>query len=84
MAKIIEAQPELLPDNGEPSPDNEHRSPLVRYSRLNVEEGIPYSRTHLAALEARGEFPRRIKLSANVIAWDRAEVRAWRRSRGRG
>jgi predicted DNA-binding transcriptional regulator AlpA len=62
-------------DDGEPSP-------LLRYHQLAA-EGVPFSRQHLATLEERGEFPRRVRLSANVIAWDRAEVRAWRASRQR-
>ena len=56
-------------------------SPMVRYPQLK-NEGVPFSRQHLSTwLEERGEYPRRIQLSANVIAWDRAEIRAWRARR---
>ena len=60
--------------NDETSP---HKAPpLMRYDELRS-EGIFFSRPHLATLEARGEFPRRIRLGANSIAWDREAVRAW-------
>jgi prophage regulatory protein len=39
--------------------------------------GIPYSWAHLARLEAAGEFPRRVRLSAKRVVWVRAEIEAW-------
>lgn len=41
------------------------------------ELGIPYSFQHIARLEKAGAFPQRIRLSANRVAWDYEEVRAW-------
>jgi predicted DNA-binding transcriptional regulator AlpA len=69
-------------DEQSPARDDGEPSPLLRYHEL-AGEGVPFSRQHLQVLEERGEFPRRVRLSANVIAWDRAEVRAWRASRTR-
>jgi predicted DNA-binding transcriptional regulator AlpA len=68
-------------DEQDPARDSS-ASVLLRYHQL-ADEGVPFSRQHLGVLEERGEFPKRIRLSANTIAWDRAEVRAWRTSRTR-
>lgn len=38
---------------------------------------VPYSRNHLRRLEAAGQFPRRVRLGANRVAWLRAEVEQW-------
>jgi prophage regulatory protein len=38
---------------------------------------IPYSTNHLRRLEAQGDFPRRVRIGANRIAWLRAEVEKW-------
>lgn len=38
---------------------------------------VPYSRNHLRRLEAAGQFPRRIRLGANRVAWLREEVEHW-------
>jgi predicted DNA-binding transcriptional regulator AlpA len=57
-------------------PRDDNVSPLVRYHGLKA-EGIHFSRAHLAVLEAAGQFPRRIRLGKNSIAWDRAAIRAW-------
>jgi prophage regulatory protein len=38
---------------------------------------IPYSLNHLRRLEAQGQFPRRIRIGANRIAWLRNEVEQW-------
>jgi predicted DNA-binding transcriptional regulator AlpA len=56
--------------------------PFVRYHQLKP-MGIPFSRQHLNLLESRGEFPKRVKLSARVIAWKLSELRAWMAQRGR-
>ena len=55
---------------------------FVRYPQLK-DYGIPFSRTHLADLEARGLFPSRVRLSANVIAWRLSEIIEWMHRRGR-
>ena len=38
---------------------------------------VPFSPNHLRRLEAQGDFPRRVRIGANRIAWPRAEVEAW-------
>lgn len=38
---------------------------------------VPFSPNHLRRLEAQGDFPRRVRVGANRIAWLRAEVEAW-------
>lgn len=38
---------------------------------------VPFSPNHLRRLEAQGDFPRRIRIGANRIAWLRAEVEQW-------
>jgi prophage regulatory protein len=38
---------------------------------------IPFSPNHLRRLEAQGDFPRRIRIGANRIAWLREEVEQW-------
>ena len=35
---------------------------------------VPFSPNHLRRLEAQGDFPRRIRIGANRIAWLRDEV----------
>ena len=42
-----------------------------------VLQRIPYSANHLRRLEAKGHFPRRIRIGANRIAWLRVEVEQW-------
>jgi predicted DNA-binding transcriptional regulator AlpA len=54
----------------------------VRYHQLRT-MGIPFSRQHLNLLESRGEFPKRVKLSARVIAWRLSEIREWMAKRNR-
>lgn len=38
---------------------------------------VPFSPNHLRRLEAQGDFPRRVRIGANRIAWLRAEVEKW-------
>ena len=38
---------------------------------------IPYSQNHLRRLEAKGQFPKRIRIGENRVAWLRAEVDNW-------
>ena len=38
---------------------------------------VPFSPNHLRRLEAKGQFPRRIRIGANRIAWLRDEVEQW-------
>ena len=38
---------------------------------------IPYSQNHLRRLEAQGNFPKRIRIGANRVAWLREEIDHW-------
>lgn len=38
---------------------------------------IPYSATHIRRLEKSGQFPARVKLGLNRVAWVLQEVEAW-------
>lgn len=49
----------------------------INYRDLKDKFGIPYSWAHLARLEAKGEFPRRVRLSPKRVAWVQSEVETW-------
>ena len=42
-----------------------------------VEEVTGLRKTAIYALEARGQFPSRVKLTAQASAWPASKVRAW-------
>jgi prophage regulatory protein len=42
-----------------------------------AEKGIRYSPAQLRRLENAGEFPRRVQLSANRVAWVESEIEDW-------
>ena len=42
-----------------------------------VIEHVPYSRNHLRRLEAQNQFPKRICIGANRVAWLRDEIDQW-------
>jgi prophage regulatory protein len=46
---------------------------LLDYPALR-ERGIPWSRVHVARLEAAGKFPQHIDLGENSIAWFEDEI----------
>jgi prophage regulatory protein len=48
---------------------------LIR--RDELKRRVPYSLTHVWRLERRGQFPKRIVIGENRVAWDEAEVDAW-------
>ena len=50
---------------------------LVSKKELKTICGIPYSPQHIARLEAAGQFPKRIRLGQNRVAWLLAEVEEW-------
>ena len=61
---------------------SKHRQPrFAQFPDLESDYEIPYSRPSLARLEKDGRFPRRIRLSSNVIVWDRDEIEAWLQAR---
>ena len=47
------------------------------YSRADVLCLTTFSRWKIDDLESKGEFPKRIKLSANRVGWVATEVDAW-------
>ena len=49
---------------------------LLDYQALR-ERGIPWSRVHIARLEAAKKFPLHIDLGANSIAWFEDEIDAF-------
>lgn len=52
--------------------------PKVLLSRADLKNlGIKLSNSSLLRVEARGAFPRRLRLSPATVSWDRAEVEAW-------
>jgi prophage regulatory protein len=54
---------------------------VLSYPQLKPEKGIAYSRVHLNRLEREGKFPRRIRLSSNMVAWAEMELDAWLEAR---
>jgi len=42
-----------------------------------VQEIIPYSASHIWRLERSGQFPRRVRLGENRVAWLQSEVNSW-------
>ena len=42
-----------------------------------VREIVPYSASHIWRLERAGEFPQRVRLGGNRVAWLQSEVNAW-------
>ena len=53
--------------------------PILRLPQ--VEQATGYKRSHIYALEAKGEFPKRIALGPRSVGWRQSEVIAWLDSR---
>ena len=53
------------------------RKKLVSKKGLREEFGIPYSPQHIARLEKLGQFPKRIKLGNNRVAWLESDIVDW-------
>lgn len=52
--------------------------PTVLLSRNDLKNlGITLSNSSLLRAEARGAFPRRLRLSPATVCWDSAEVAEW-------
>jgi prophage regulatory protein len=49
---------------------------LINFKELRA-IGIGFSREHLWRLEAKAQFPRRVKLGSQKTAWFEDEVLAW-------
>jgi prophage regulatory protein len=47
------------------------------YVALTQGELIPYSQNHLRRLEAKGQFPKRIRIGENRVAWLKDEIDSW-------
>jgi prophage regulatory protein len=45
---------------------------------------IPYSLVQIGRLEAKGEFPQRVRLGPQRVAWIEEEVESWLAGRERG
>lgn len=46
-------------------------------SKKQLKDYVVYSMQHIARLEAQGEFPKRVPLGRNRVAWIEQEVMAW-------
>lgn len=57
---------------------------LVSKKELRTVYGIPYAPQHIGRLEKAGQFPQRIRLGQNRVAWLRAEVEEWIAGRAAG
>jgi len=55
----------------------QYQKQLVSKKELKIVCGIPYSAQHIARLEEAGQFPKRIRLGQNRVAWLLSEVEAW-------
>ena len=42
-----------------------------------IAQRIPYSQNHLRRLEAKGSFPKRVRIGAYRVAWVRQEIDSW-------
>jgi prophage regulatory protein len=50
---------------------------LLRFPQLKSEKGIPFCRVHIDRLERGNNFPSRIRLGTNTVAWAEDEVDGW-------
>lgn len=48
---------------------------FLRLKGVKAKTGLPESTIYY--LQAKGKFPRSVKLSERVAAWDEAEIEAW-------
>ena len=42
-----------------------------------VQQIVPYSASHIWRLERSGQFPQRVRLGGNRVAWLQSEVNSW-------
>jgi prophage regulatory protein len=49
---------------------------LLRFKQLRG-AGVPFCRMHVDRLEKRGDFPKRVQIGENSVAWVQEEIRAW-------
>ncbi len=55
--------------------NSENRLSLLSFDDL--QRIVPLSRTTIWRLERQGDFPRRIRIGPNRVAWVETEVEAW-------
>jgi prophage regulatory protein len=65
----------MLPNKENPM--TQFHKQLVSKKELKTVCGIPYSAQHIARLEHVGQFPKRIRLGINRVAWLLSEIEAW-------
>jgi predicted DNA-binding transcriptional regulator AlpA len=62
--------------------DNIIESQKILLSRADLQRlGIKLSNSSLLRAEGRGAFPRRLRLSAAKVCWDRDEIMSWLQAR---
>ncbi|HLG85672.1 MAG TPA: AlpA family phage regulatory protein [Alphaproteobacteria bacterium] len=54
---------------------------FLRFSQLESEKGIGYSRMHIDRLEKAGKFPRRVPIGENSVAWIETEIDQWQQEK---
>ena len=52
-------------------------SPLRLITKAELRGLVPYTPQHILRLEKRGQFPRRIQVGPNRVAWLLSEVESW-------
>jgi len=50
---------------------------VVVFKDLKIAKGIPFTRAHIYALEKTGDFPKRIKIGHQRVAWIEEEIDNW-------
>ncbi|MDB2423363.1 AlpA family phage regulatory protein [Paracoccaceae bacterium] len=50
---------------------------LVWIRASEIQSLVPYSLNHILRLENAGEFPKRVRIGANRVAWLQSEVDEW-------
>ncbi|MCE2491835.1 MAG: AlpA family phage regulatory protein [Alphaproteobacteria bacterium] len=53
------------------------RHPKQLIDKKELKNLIKYSPQHIARLEAAGQFPKRVRLGNNRVAWLLSEVESW-------
>jgi hypothetical protein len=77
------APPVSNPFSFDDLPDGAYaRQSQIIQTRANPFAPIPFSPSTLWRKVAAGEFPKPVKLAANVTAWRVGEVRTWMQKRG--
>jgi prophage regulatory protein len=79
-AKITPSKQDLLPRT-----EAEEGMPISDFLRVwDLEKILGISRSTIYRKERKGEFPRRVRIGDNSVAWNEVEVRAWLAERPRG